>query len=285
MPLHALMSYLRRQPPGPLADKDQIEQLLISAWDELPGSADGGMESYKLKGRMENVAWNSPILSFRIERHGGTVNGSVYAEMQQWEVDCEKGFANYDKFNSRRRQVAAKSRPLKVVPIAKEIANVVLRGAEDDRLKWLSSTEVKVLISEVISGAGAQQTVSGRRKRFYAALENELAETGWAKRANSPVFELSPPPPKATRPKKAVAVAAPAAVKPAKKRKLSPEGRKRIVEAMKRRWAAKKKADAVVAPVAAKPAKMKKRNISPEWRKRIAEAVKKRWAAQKAAAK
>jgi hypothetical protein len=38
----------------------------------------------------------------------------------------------------------------------------------------------------------------------------------------------------------------------------------------------------VVAPAATKPAKKKKRNISPEGRKRIAEAVKRRWAAQKA---
>jgi hypothetical protein len=38
------------------------------------------------------------------------------------------------------------------------------------------------------------------------------------------------------------------------------------------------------APAAAKPAKKKKRNLSPEGRKRIAEAVKKRWAEQKKAA-
>jgi hypothetical protein len=41
---------------------------------------------------------------------------------------------------------------------------------------------------------------------------------------------------------------------------------------------------AKVAPAAAKPAKKKKRNLSPEGRKRIAEAVKKRWAEQKKAA-
>jgi hypothetical protein len=41
---------------------------------------------------------------------------------------------------------------------------------------------------------------------------------------------------------------------------------------------------AEVAPAAAKPAKKKKRNLSPEGRKRIAEAVKRRWAAQKKAA-
>jgi hypothetical protein len=53
------------------------------------------------------------------------------------------------------------------------------------------------------------------------------------------------------RPRKTVAAAkksvvtAPAAAKPAKKkRKLSPEGRKRIAEAVKKRWAAQKAAAA-----------------------------------------
>jgi hypothetical protein len=52
---------------------------------------------------------------------------------------------------------------------------------------------------------------------------------------------------KVGRPKKVAAKAAAAAVKPAKKKKrnLSPEGRKRIAEAVKRRWAAQKKAAAV----------------------------------------
>ena len=49
----------------------------------------------------------------------------------------------------------------------------------------------------------------------------------------------------AGRPKK-VTVVTPAAAKPAKKQKrhLSPEGRKRIAEAVKKRWAAKKAAEA-----------------------------------------
>jgi hypothetical protein len=88
------------------------------------------------------------------------------------------------------------------------------------------------------------------------------------------------------RPEKAAAVVLPAASKPEqKKRKLSPEGRKRIVEAVKRHWAAKKKAAEAVLPATTKPAKKaKKRHISLEGRKRIAEAVKLRWAAKKAAA-
>jgi hypothetical protein len=50
---------------------------------------------------------------------------------------------------------------------------------------------------------------------------------------------------KAGRPRKTAAVLTPAA-KPAKKKKrnLSPEGRKRIAEAVKRRWAAQKAAAA-----------------------------------------
>jgi hypothetical protein len=45
------------------------------------------------------------------------------------------------------------------------------------------------------------------------------------------------------RPRKIVAEVAPVVAKPAKKKKrnLSPEGRKRIAEAVKRRWAAQKK--------------------------------------------
>jgi hypothetical protein len=51
----------------------------------------------------------------------------------------------------------------------------------------------------------------------------------------------------------------------------------------KKRPGRPRKVVAAVAPAAAKPAKKKKRNLSPEGRKRIAEAVKRRWAAQKKA--
>jgi hypothetical protein len=74
-----------------------------------------------------------------------------------------------------------------------------------------------------------------------------------------------------------------AVAKPVKKRKLSAEGRKRIVQALKRRWAAKNKSALAARPVTSKSAKTtKKRQISAEDRKRISEAAKKRRAAQKA---
>jgi mono/diheme cytochrome c family protein len=49
---------------------------------------------------------------------------------------------------------------------------------------------------------------------------------------------------KAGRPKRAAAVASVATMPAKKKRKLSPEGRKRIAEAVKKRWAAQKAAAA-----------------------------------------
>jgi hypothetical protein len=85
-----------------------------------------------------------------------------------------------------------------------------------------------------------------------------------------------------------------------KKRVMSPEARRRIGEAQRKRWESTKKANAVTpaketkkavkkaAPVTAKKAAPKtavKRTMSPEARARIAEAQRKRWAAHKKATK
>jgi len=117
---------------------------------------------------------------------------------------------------------------------------------------------------------------------ILATIDHEIAQLQQARALLSgvaaPVAKRKP-----GRPRKTDAAVTPAA-KPArkKKRKLSPEGRKRIAEAVKKRWAAQKaKKAAPKKAAAAKPAK-KKRSLSPEGRKRIAEAAKKRWAAQKA---
>ena len=78
-----------------------------------------------------------------------------------------------------------------------------------------------------------------------------------------------------------------------KKRTITPAGRKRSAEAMRRRWAAKRVgAEAVKATQesasgqkqgADKKATTKKRRLSPEGRRRIIEATKRRWAAKRAA--
>jgi hypothetical protein len=63
---------------------------------------------------------------------------------------------------------------------------------------------------------------------------------------------------------------------------MTPEGKKRLVKALKKRWAAKK---AAVSPdeVPAKGAP-RKANFTPEGRQRLAEAMKRRWAVKRSAA-
>jgi hypothetical protein len=76
------------------------------------------------------------------------------------------------------------------------------------------------------------------------------------------------------------AAAAPRGRPKAAKRKggMTPEGRKRLSESLKARWAAKKAGSTA-------PAKAKRKGggMTPEGRKRLSEALKQRWAAKRAA--
>jgi hypothetical protein len=117
---------------------------------------------------------------------------------------------------------------------------------------------------------------------ILATIDQEIAQL---QQARALLTGVAAPPAKRKpgRPRKIDVAVTPVTTKPAKKkRKLSPEGRKRIAEAVKKRWAAQKATPTKAVAVQKKAAK-KKRNISPEGRKRIADAVKKRWAAKKAA--
>jgi hypothetical protein len=78
--------------------------------------------------------------------------------------------------------------------------------------------------------------------------------------------------------------AAKAAPAHAKKRGLTPAGRRRLSAMMKARWAARRKQ--VAKPVSAKPTPTQtsgRRTMSAATRKRISEATKKRWAAYRKA--
>ena len=70
-----------------------------------------------------------------------------------------------------------------------------------------------------------------------------------------------------------------------RKRHLSPEGRRRIIEATKRRWAAKRRVQAGTPRRAPIPSGSRRGKLSDEGRKRLALAMKKRWAAAKKAGK
>ena len=71
-----------------------------------------------------------------------------------------------------------------------------------------------------------------------------------------------------------------------RKRRLSPEGRRRIIEATKRRWAARKAGGTGTRPKsAAAPSRSRRGKLSDDGRKKLALAMKKRWAAAKKAGK
>jgi hypothetical protein len=71
----------------------------------------------------------------------------------------------------------------------------------------------------------------------------------------------------------------------ARKGGMTPEGRSRLSEALKKRWAAKRAGSAVKPARATAKAAAKKGGITAEGRKRLSDALRKRWAAKRAAAK
>ena len=154
--------------------------LLASCWDELDGGSEQGMEGLKLYYRVEDLCWQPPLLSFRIERHGATVQGSVYAEMQGWSVNVEEGSAVCGL--SGQRVVGKKQPPMKVEPLAKEIVELISAGKDDLRIKWYGQSRVRIFVAAVIPQDSApKQTVIGGRKRLAKALEESLASRGWNK--------------------------------------------------------------------------------------------------------
>jgi hypothetical protein len=191
--IELLRARLVSVPPGQLIGKaaTDVEALLAQSWDDIDGSDDGGMRGYKLVGRTEDLHWIPPVLSFRIERHGGFVLGSTRAELQTWAVDLTRNAAEI--VGTGRRQLVAMDARLNVTPLAAETAAMILQGCDATRLKWPNPSRVRVLVSEIIPTTN-KQTTEGRRQRFAAALEQHLAPNGWRRvRAGTHlVFERIP---------------------------------------------------------------------------------------------
>jgi hypothetical protein len=55
--------------PGEIAGTGRVTALLVGCWHEFVGAESQRMYAGKL-GRMEDVRWEPPVLSFRIELHG-----------------------------------------------------------------------------------------------------------------------------------------------------------------------------------------------------------------------
>jgi hypothetical protein len=104
--------------------------------------------------------------------------GSIYAEMQSWAIDVVAGSASYSKYDSRKRRIGAADKPLKVAPLATEVAEAIVAGRSDDRLKWLSANRVRLEVGVIIEATN-KETTAARRRRFAGAIDTELAARGW----------------------------------------------------------------------------------------------------------
>jgi hypothetical protein len=95
---------------------------------------------------------------------------------------------------TRLRQLEKMAPRISVKELAEEIADRILSGEDDQRIKRLEDGSVKVLVSKIIPiGSGFQRTVSGRRKRLIQYLGESLSHHGWLETASN-VFKLQPGP-------------------------------------------------------------------------------------------
>jgi hypothetical protein len=173
-----LTSLLNEMEPGPVGNTTDLEKALALAWDDLSGLGDGGMDCWKLFDRMEKVVWQPPILSFVIERHGGTVCGSSRAERQHWNVNLDTMTAEITKTGHRQLEPMAKG--VDVEPMKEEIVKKILAGEEDQRLRWIDSGVVQVVLSRIfLDGSAYKRTIEGRRRRLREAVKKELIGHGW----------------------------------------------------------------------------------------------------------
>jgi hypothetical protein len=69
----------------------------------------------------------SPVLSFRIERHGAMGVGSTRAELQNWRVDLDRKTAQCERSRSYR-QALPRAEVVRIEPIARELADSIIAG-------------------------------------------------------------------------------------------------------------------------------------------------------------
>ena len=176
--VRSVKEFLNNCPEGLIRDVTVLEELLSKEWNGIEGSDEENTEGSKLRGRMEQVSWHPPLLSFTLERHGITVIGSTRAELHNWVVDISTWTAQIASRNRRQKSPIAKK--MNTHLLAQTMVNVILKNGESEFLKRFPDGRVKVLIADIIPDEGIKETTSGRRKRFRKALEALICNKGWS---------------------------------------------------------------------------------------------------------
>jgi hypothetical protein len=80
-----------------------------------------------------------------------------------------------------------------VKPIADMIADKIVKGEPDDRLRWLPDGRVRVQLGKIFpKGSGCRQTIEGRRRRLKEKLIERLELDGWVHLGSSTFGRIEP---------------------------------------------------------------------------------------------
>lgn len=169
-------------PDGPIKGDQQptVERLLADAWEDFGAPEEGGMAGYKLHGRTEKLRWQRPLISFEIERHGGTARGSTRAEVQGWCVNVDTGEALPTR--KGRRQIHPMAKAVRIEPSVDELVRKIQSRGTHPALEWLDDSHIRVTvsrISELEINSTPKATAAGRSRRLRVSLAKRLAELGW----------------------------------------------------------------------------------------------------------
>ena len=181
MTKNEIVALLAAQPEGPVAPAvaGQVIEYMIANWERLGGKVDHSATYARKVSRAEDMMLTHPAtVHFALERHGGIVCGSIYAELHRWNVDLLNETATYGEEGGRRRLYRC-DESLKVGPIAADLVTAILaHDTSCASLKWRSEDDVQIKPATVIPTTN-QQTTSGRRRRLCRKLNELLAPHGW----------------------------------------------------------------------------------------------------------
>lgn len=188
----ALRQFLEGAGPGRVKNLDALDERLYRAWPFFGGDASGGMDRSKLV-RLEDATWQPPLLTFRIERHGGIVQGGTRAQMQFWTANLNDATASVS--DGGYRQLGPRATAVHMGPIVAEIVQLVVSGADDGRLHWSPDRlRVRIILSRCFPQTLYQETLAGRRRRLRDQLVPEMAAAGWRRVAAPATYVRADPP-------------------------------------------------------------------------------------------
>lgn len=179
-----LYSWLQQRPQGPIVeeDTDELSWRLADAWPEFKGGDASSTDETKISGRVDEPYWDDPRLSFDNERHGAFCQGSSRATINKWVVDLQQKTAAI--VGQGHRQMTPQNAALNVVPIAKEIVEAILSGAEDNRVQWRKDRQSVRILTGGATKTGTlvpKQTQGARGKRLNHEIERLLNGSEWTK--------------------------------------------------------------------------------------------------------